>query len=172
MAEVAAQDPELVEEFQFVERIRSIFKTGGVTLVFWEAYCLVQNNRAALRRVADRASSPETAGAAPELPVDILTRLRRQRRPQASRVQRDFFGRHPRSFCRRRPRHLRDPPRQRRFAFREAKSRDRNLRHRLRHNRRRRRQDRRDRTRRRQHARRQNTPRADWKQAHRAGLNY
>src|SRR5262245_1265955 len=68
MAEVSALDSELVEEFQFVEQIRSVFKTAGVTLVFWEAYCLVQNNRAALRRVADRPSDA--------IPVDLLESLR------------------------------------------------------------------------------------------------
>ena len=73
MAEVSTLDPALVQEFQFVERVRAIFKASGVTLAFWEAYCLVQNNRGALRRVADR---PETPGAAPELPVDILESLR------------------------------------------------------------------------------------------------
>jgi fibronectin type 3 domain-containing protein len=96
MAEVAAQDPELVEEFQFVERIRAIFKAGGVTLSFWEAYCLVQNNRAPLRRVADRAASPETPGAAPELPVDILESLRVLRDrggPVVSKLRRMFLSR-------------------------------------------------------------------------------
>ena len=97
MAEVAAAlDPELVGEFQFVEHIRTIFKTAGITLAFWEAYCLVQNNRAALRRVADRASSPETAGAVPQLPVDILESLRVLRDrggPVVGKLRRMFLSR-------------------------------------------------------------------------------
>ena len=96
MAEVAALDPELVGEFQFVERIRTLFKTAGVTLAFWEAYCLVQNNRAVLRRVADRASSPESAGAVPVLPVEILESLRVLRDrggPVVGKLRRMFLSR-------------------------------------------------------------------------------
>lgn len=68
-------DPELIEEFRFVDQVRAHFKSSGVSLAFWEAYCLSQSNRPSLRRALDRAST-SSPGEVPELPRDIHESLR------------------------------------------------------------------------------------------------
>jgi fibronectin type 3 domain-containing protein len=88
-------DPGLVEEFKFVEQVRALFRAAGVSLAFWEAYCLSQNNRGALRRVADRASGA-AADAVPDVPSDILESLRVLRDrggPIVSKIRRMFLAR-------------------------------------------------------------------------------
>src|SRR5436190_1636281 len=94
MAEVSALDPELLGEFRIVEGVRQLFKSGGVTLAFWEAYCLTQSNRAALQRLLDRA--PGAAPAVPDFPADLLESLRLLRDrggPIVSKLRRSFFAR-------------------------------------------------------------------------------
>lgn len=86
MADVAALDPQLVEEFRFVDRIRSLFKASGVTLAFWESYCLVQAHGPALRRAAERGSIPT------EL-LEYLRNLRDRGSPIVSKLRRSFLTR-------------------------------------------------------------------------------
>jgi fibronectin type 3 domain-containing protein len=86
MADVAALDPQLVEEFQFVERVRSLFKSGGVTLAFWESYCLVQSHAPALRRAVERGTVPT------EL-LEFLRNLRDRGTPIVNKLRRSFLVR-------------------------------------------------------------------------------
>lgn len=96
MAEVAAGlDPGLVEEFQFVDRVRTLFKAAGVFVAYWEAYCLSQSQAPALRRTIERASAPG-APAVPVIPVDLLESLRVLRdrgSPIISKLRRLFVSR-------------------------------------------------------------------------------
>ena len=76
MAEVAsAVDRELLEEFQFIDRVRGLFKAGGLPLSYWEGYCLAQANREKFRRLLDKAAAPD-APAVPNVPAEILEALR------------------------------------------------------------------------------------------------
>ena len=76
MAEVATSiDPELREEFQFVDRVRALYKAAGVFVAYWEGYCLAQANRAAFRRLIDKSAAPD-APAVPDIPSELLEALR------------------------------------------------------------------------------------------------
>lgn len=84
MADVAALDPQLVQEFQFIERVRSLFKSGGVALAFWESYCLVQSNGPQLRRAVER-------GAVPTELLEFLRNLRDRGTPIVNKLRRSFL---------------------------------------------------------------------------------
>jgi fibronectin type 3 domain-containing protein len=74
--EVASSiDRELVEEFQFVDTVRSLFKAAGLFVAYWEGYCLAQSNRSVFRRLIEKASGPG-APAVPNIPTEILEALR------------------------------------------------------------------------------------------------
>lgn len=76
VAEVASSvDPDLFEEFQFVDRVRALFKAAGMVVSYWEGYCLAQSNRGPFRRLIDRGAMPD-APAVPDIPAEILEALR------------------------------------------------------------------------------------------------
>ena len=76
MAEVESTvDPVLLEEFQFIDRIRVLFKAAGSPVTYWEGYCLAQSNRGPFSRLIEKTAGPNPS-AVPNIPTEILEALR------------------------------------------------------------------------------------------------
>jgi fibronectin type 3 domain-containing protein len=76
VAEVSSTvDRDLLEEFQFIDRVRALLKAAGITVSHWEGYCLAQSNRGPFTRLLEKAAASE-ASAVPAIPTEILEAFR------------------------------------------------------------------------------------------------
>jgi len=72
---ISSVDPVLLEEFQFVDRVRGLFKATGVFVSYWEGYCLAQGHRGPFQRLIEKSAAPG-APAVPVISSEILEALR------------------------------------------------------------------------------------------------